>query len=160
MIQFPFAQFLHGSTALGANIKLNPKRPPAGAGKETAPVPMRARGGQNALQRTYRTTLLDVLRVDGFDVLNLAEHRDYVRVDLRNTAYRSYAQALGRASATLQRFTSDEIKRAVLVFHGPGLELASYTIDLERVTRANRQLHRNRPKRINTVSGCRSTPVN
>ena len=83
------AQYLHGSTvSLGANINLNPKRPPAGAGKETAPVPMRARGGQNALQRTDRATLLDVLRVDGFDVLNLAEHRDYVRVDLRNTAYR------------------------------------------------------------------------
>ena len=94
---------------------------------------MRARGGQNASQRTDRTTLLDVLRVDGFDVLNLAEHRDYVRVDLRNTAYRSYAQALGRASATVQRFTSDEIKRAIVVFHGSGLELASYTIDLERV---------------------------
>lgn len=130
------AQYLHGSTvSLGANIILNPKRPPAGAGKETAPVPMRARGGENALQRTDRTTLLDVLRVDGFEVLNLAEHRDYVRVDLRNTAYRSYAQALGRASATIQRFTSDGIKRAVLVFHGPGLELASYTIDLERVSK-------------------------
>ena len=130
------AQYLHGSTvSLGANIKLNPKRPPAGAGKETAPVPMRARGGENALKRTDRATLIDVLRVDGFDVLNLAEHRDYVRVDLRNTAYRSYAQALGRASATIQRFTSDGIKRAVLVFHGPGIELASYTIDLERVSK-------------------------
>lgn len=130
------AQYLHGSTvSLGANIILNPKRPPAGAGKETAPVPMRARGGENALKRTDRATLLDVLRVDGFDVLNLAEHRDYVRVDLRNTAYRSYAQALGRASATLQRFTSDEIKRAIVVFHGPGIELASYTIDLERVSK-------------------------
>ena len=128
------AQYLHGSTiSLGANINLNPKRPPAGAGKETAPVPMRDRGGQNALKRTDRTTLLDVLRVDGFEVLNLAEYQDYVRVDLRNTAYRSYAQALGRASATLQRFTSDEIKRAVLVFHGPGIELASYTINLERI---------------------------
>ena len=130
------AQYLHGSTvSLGANITLNPKRPPAGAGKETAPVPMRARGGQNAPQRTDRTTLLDVLRVDGFEVLNLAEHLDYVRVDLRNTAYRSYAQALGRASATIQRFTPDEIKHAIVVFHGSDLELASYTIDLERVSK-------------------------
>ncbi|MGB2409346.1 MAG: YjbH domain-containing protein, partial [Paracoccaceae bacterium] len=129
------AQYLHGSTiSLGANINLNPKRPPDGAGKETAPVPMRARGGSNSVQRTDRATLLDVLRVDGFEILNLAEYPDYVRVDLRNTSYRSYAQALGRASATTQRFTSDNIKRAVVVFHNAELELASYTIDLERVS--------------------------
>ena len=129
------AQYLHGSTvSLGANINLNPKRPPSGAGRETAPVPMRKRGGKYQLELTDRSTLLNVLKVDGFEILNLAEYADYVRVDLRNTTYRSYAQALGRASATLQRFTSDNIKRAIIVFHGRGLELSSYTVDLERIS--------------------------
>jgi len=129
------AQYLHGSTvSIGANINLNPKRPPSGAGKETAPVPMRKRGGKYQLVSTDRSTLMAVLEVDGFEILNLAEYPEHVRVDLRNTGYRSYAQALGRASATLQRFTSDNIKRAIIVFHGRGAELSSYIVDLERVT--------------------------
>ncbi|MDC0491273.1 YjbH domain-containing protein [Paracoccaceae bacterium] len=129
------AQYLHGSTvSIGANINLNPKRPPAGAGKETAPAPMRKRGEKYQLVSTDRSTLMAVLEVDGFEILNLAEYPEHVRVDLRNTGYRSYAQALGRASATLQRFTSDNIKRAIIVFHGRGAELSSYTVDLERVT--------------------------
>lgn len=129
------AQYLHGSTvSLGANIQLNPKRPPNGTGRETAPVPMRQRDGTLRIAQTDRDTLQTVLKVDGFDVLNFAEYPDYVRVDLRNTRYRSYAQALGRASATLQRFTSDNIKRAVVVFHKNGLEVSSYNIDLERIS--------------------------
>ena len=128
-------QYLYGSTvSFGANINLNPKRPPSGAGKETAPVPMRARGAKMQLVATDQSTLLNVLKIDGFEVLNLTEYSDYVRIDLRNTTYRSYAQALGRTSATLQRFTADNIKRAVVVFHGGGMELASYIVDLERIS--------------------------
>jgi len=72
--------------------------------------------------------------VDGFEVLSLRQNNDYIRVDLENTKYRSIAQALGRTTSTLQRFTADEIKRAVIVFHKDGLQLSSYTVDLERVT--------------------------
>ena len=129
------AQYLNGSTlSVGANIHLNPKRPPNGTGRETAPVPMRQRDGTLRIAQTDRDTLQTVLKVDGFEVLNFAEYSDYVRVDLRNKSYRSYAQALGRASATLQRFTSDKIKRAVVVFHNNGLEVSSYNIDLERIS--------------------------
>jgi hypothetical protein len=72
--------------------------------------------------------------VDGFEVLSLRQNNDYIRVDLENTKYRSIAQALGRTTSTLQRFTADEIKRAVIVLHKDGLQLSSYTVDLERVT--------------------------
>ena len=115
---------------------------------------MRARSGENALQRTDRTTLLDVLRVDGFDVLNLAEHRDYVQ---RIFATQPIDPMPGRASATLQLHI-DDIKRAIVVFHGSGLELASYTIDLERVSKEQTgsftKMLKDQP-----VSGHRSTPV-
>jgi len=129
------AQYLHGSTlSLGAIINLNPKRPPHGAGRETSPVPMRVRVGDTSLLETDKTSLRNTLAVDGFDVLNLQEHGNNIRVDLKNIQYRSYAQALGRASATIQRFSGDHIKNATIVFYKDGLAVASYTIDLLRVS--------------------------
>ena len=130
------AQYLHGSTlAVTANIAINPKRPPHDAGRETAPVPVRARGvGAAPVTRTDEATIRKVLAVEGFEVINFTEGGDYVRLDLKNTKYRSVAQALGRAAVTLQRFTSDATTRAVVVFHEKGLQAASYTVDLNRVT--------------------------
>jgi hypothetical protein len=129
------AQFLHGSTfSLGAVINLNPKRPPHGAGKETSPVPMRARGADAGAIETDETSLKNILRIDGFDVLRIQEHEAHMRIELKNTKYRSYAQALGRASATIQRFSGDHIKNATVSFFKKGIEVASYKIDLERVS--------------------------
>ena len=130
------AQYLHGSTSsITANFALNPTRPPHDAGRETAPVPFRARGGgAPVVEQTDEATIRKVFEVDGFEVLSLRQNKDYIRVDLENTKYRSIAQALGRTTSTLQRFTADEIKRAVIVFHKDGLQLSSYTVDLERVT--------------------------
>ena len=130
------AQYLHGSTlSVMANIALNPKRPPNDAGRETAPVPVRARGvGAAPVTRTDEATIRKVLAVEEFEVINFMDGGDYVRLDLKNTKYRSVAQALGRAAVTLQRFTSDATTRAVVVFHEKGLQAASYTVDLDRVT--------------------------
>lgn len=36
--------------------------------------------------------------------------------------------------STLQRFTADQIRRAIIAFHMDGLQLSSYIVDLERVT--------------------------
>jgi len=128
------AQYLNGSIlSLTANISMNPKRPPFGAGRETAPVPMRVRGASaSAPAETDAATIRQVLAVDGFEVLALRAEADFIRLDIRNTKYRSSAQALGRATATLQRFTSDEIKNAIIVFHARGLQLSSYKVDLEQ----------------------------
>ena len=132
------AQYLHGSTlSVTANIALNPKRPTNDAGRETAPVPMRARGdGTRPVSATDEATIRKVLGVEGFEVISLEDHGDYMRLDVKNTKYRSTAQALGRATATLQRFTSDATERAVIAFHEKGMQAASYTIDLERVAEA------------------------
>ena len=132
------AQYLHGSTvSLTANIALNPKRPLNDAGRDTAPVPMRLRGSDALpVAQTDQATLLKVLTVEGFEVISLTNGGDYVRLDVQNTKYRSTAQALGRAAVTVQRFTSDKTKHAIIAFHDKGMQVASYTIDLERVTDA------------------------
>ena len=132
------AQYLQGSTfSLTANIAMNPKRPKNDAGRETAPVPMRARGdGTLPVPTTDEATIRKVLAVEGFEVISLEDHGTYFRLDVKNTKYRSTAQALGRAAATLQRFTSDATKRAVIAFHEKGMQASSYTIDLERVAEA------------------------
>lgn len=129
------AQYLYGSTAsVTANFSLNPMRAPHDAGRETAPVPFRLRGDSApVMEQSDEATIRKVFEVDGFEVLSLKQNIDYIRVDLENTKYRSIAQALGRATSTLQRFTSDEIKRAIIVFYKDDLQLSSYTVDLESV---------------------------
>ena len=128
------AQYLHGSTlSMAAYVALNPKRPPHGAGRETAPVPMRLRGfGAPTAEQTDEATIRKVLAVDGFEVIALSEDADTIRLDVKNTRYRSTAQALGRAAATLQRFAADRVTRAVVVFREGGLQAASYAVDLDR----------------------------
>lgn len=128
------AQYLHGSTlSMAAHVALNPKRPPHGAGRETAPVPMRLRGfGAPTADQTDEATIRKVLAVDGFEVIALSEDADAIRLDVKNTRYRSTAQALGRAAATLQRFAADRVTRAVVVFREGGLQAASYAVDLDR----------------------------
>ena len=54
---------------------------------------------------------------------------------IKNTKFRSTAQAVGRVASTLQRFTSDDIKNANISFYSQDLQLASYRVDLQKVTK-------------------------
>ena len=134
------AQYLYGSTvSLGANIHLNPKRPPNGNGKELAPVPMRQRaikGGPWA--ETNIAAIKNVLEADEFLVTGMALETDHIRVDLENKKFRSTAQALGRVISTLQRFSGDEVEYAVIVFTDSRLPLAAYRVDLQTIGKHQR----------------------
>ena len=129
------AQYLHGSTvSLGANIHLNPKRPPNGNGRELAPVPMRLRaieGGPWA--ETNIAAIKNVLEADDFLVTGMVLEADHIRVDLENKKFRSTAQALGRVISTLQRFSGDKVEYAIIVFTDGTLPLASYRVDLQKL---------------------------
>ena len=72
-------------------------------------MPVRARGvGAAPVARTDEATIRKVLAVEGFEIINFSDGGDYLRLDLKNTKYRSVAQA----AVTLQRFTSDATTRA------------------------------------------------
>ena len=99
---------------------------------ELAPVPMRMRSKNLAkISKTDFVTIRKVLEYDKFKILNFTEKKDQIRVDLLNRKFRSTAQAVGRVTSTLQRFTSDEIKNALIIFYKNDVEVASYSIDLE-----------------------------
>ena len=129
------AQYLYGETvSLGANIILNPKRPPNGNGRELAPVPMRRRaidGGPWA--ETNIEAIKSVLEADEFLVTGLVLKADHIRVDLENIKFRSTAQALGRVISTLQRFSGDKTEYATIVFTDGVVPLASYRGDLQKI---------------------------
>ena len=127
-------QYLHGSeVSLTTSINVNPKSPPHGAGVELAPVPMRLRSKKEILLETDFDTIRKVLTVDKFRVLNISQKEKTIRVDLTNYRFRSVSQAVGRVSSTLQRFTSNKIERAEIVFHKNRLQVASYSVDLNKI---------------------------
>ena len=103
---------------------LNPNRPPNNAGLELAPVPMRHRNTKPASYKiSDQETIYKVLKVDGFKIKDYQQSENLVGIDVTNTKFRSVAQAVGRIVSTLQRFTSDDIKEAVIVFHRNNLQL-------------------------------------
>ena len=72
---------------------------------------------------------------DRFEIHYFRTEVNTVHIGVTNTKFRSQAQAVGRVSSTLQRFTSDEIKIAFISFYSQGLRTVSYRVDLEKVTR-------------------------
>ena len=131
------AQYLHGSQAsVTAQVSVNPSRPPLLGGKELAPVPMRLRGeGSPPVNTTNNIVIRKVLAVDGFEILDLKFSDDTVSILVKNTKFRSAAQAVGRVTSTLQRFTADNIKFAFISFYFEDLQMATYRVDLEKVAK-------------------------
>ncbi len=131
------AQYLHGSQiSMTANINVNPGRPPLMGGKELAPVPMRSRGvGSLPVNISDETIIKKVLKADRFEIHYLKFETDIVEIGVTNTKFRSQAQAVGRIASTLQRFTSDDITIANISFYSQDLQLVSYRVDLEKVTK-------------------------
>ncbi len=129
------AQYLHGDIfSIKGNLNINPKRPIYGAGLELAPVPMLDRKAkQNKLLETNESIIRKVLQYDEFEILSIKEDKDTIRIDLINRKFRSVSQALGRAASTLQRFSKTQTKKALVVFHKNGLQVASYKINLDQV---------------------------
>ena len=75
-----------------------------------------------------------VLAVDGFVIQNLNFKDDTVKIIVTNTKFRSTAQAVGRVSSTLQRFTSNNIRFANISFFSRNIITGSYRVDLEKIT--------------------------
>ena len=122
-------QFLQGNTfGLSASMFFNPKRPPNGDGFELAPVPMRSRNLVSNVQNSPEI-IKTVLKSEGFLLKGIKITGDTIRVDVENQEFRSVAQAVGRITRTLQRFSSDDITKAKVVFIKRTMPVASYEIN-------------------------------
>ena len=142
-------QYLHESQiSLTANLKINPDRPPLLGGKELAPVPMRLRDNNLFYVRESKENIIrKVLKADQFEIYNLKFSADTVSIVIKNTKFRSTAQAVGRITSTLQRFTADNVKFAHISFFSKGLQTATYRVDLEKVT--EEQYYPSEPRKDN-----------
>ena len=130
-------EYLHGSQlSFTANVFANPGRPPLKGGMELAPVPMRLRGdGALPVKQSNETLIRKVLAADKFEIHHFKLEGEAVQITVTNTKFRSTAQAVGRLASTLQRFTSDTTKIAYITFQRSGLLVASYRVDLYKVTK-------------------------
>jgi DNA-binding protein len=130
------AQYLHGSqVSITAQVSVNPSRPPFLGGQELAPIPMRLRSNQSSLVSSSDESIIrKVLAVDGFEIQHFKLENDIASIGVKNTKFRSIAQAVGRVASTLQRFTSDEIKIANISFYSQNLQTVNYRVDLEKIT--------------------------
>ena len=130
------AQYLYGNQfSISAHLSINPGRPPMSGGKELAPVPMRLRGDKAlAVNQNNEDLIRKVFLADRFEIHYLKFEENTVTVVVSNTKFRSTAQAVGRVASTLQRFSSDKIKFAKISFYSRDLQVATFQVDLEKVT--------------------------
>ena len=92
------------------------------------------RGGNDPpVSQNKEDVIRKVFAADRFDIHYLKFEDDTVNVVITNTKL-GLAQAIGRLASTLQRFTSDEIKFANITFYFRDLQMATYLVDLEKVT--------------------------
>lgn len=129
-------QYLHGNTfAVGANIKLNPSRPLNGNGRDKAPVPLGKRDNLLKIPSANNISIIKAaLESDSFLVSDMQIKKNHIRIEIENTKFRSTAQALGRISTSLQRFSSNEIEYADIIILSENYPIASYRLDLQAIT--------------------------
>ena len=87
------------------------------------------------MQQNRSDIIKTVLAADKFEIHELKLENNSISVIVTNTKFRSTAQAVGRIASTLQRFTSDEIKKAKISFKSQSLITATYKVDLEQITK-------------------------
>ena len=96
---------------------------------------MRLRGERAPpLNVSEESVIRKVLAVDGFEIQNLDFKNDSVNIMVKNTKFRSTAQAVGRVASTLQRFAADNVQNANIAFYSNGLHTATYRVNLEKIT--------------------------
>lgn len=129
-------QYLHGSqVSVTGQVTINPNRPPFLGGKELAPVPMRLRDNQTSnFTKSDTDTIRKVLAADRFEIHELTMSQDTVDIVITNTKFRSTAQVVGRVASTLQRFSANKIKFANITLVSSDLLIASYRVDLDKIT--------------------------
>jgi len=130
-------QYLHGNqVSVTGQIALNPNHPPLKGGRDLAPVPMRLRGTNAlALETNDEGVIRKVLAADQFEIHRLEIENATATAVITNTKFRSTAQAVGRVASTLQRFTSDRIKFANISFYSGDLQIVTYRVNLEKITK-------------------------
>ena len=85
---------------------------------------MRLRGsGTLAAKKNNEEIIRKVLAADHFKIYFIDFNVSEVDIGVTNTKFRSTAQALGRLTSTLQRFTSDDVKVATISFIDDNLKL-------------------------------------
>ena len=88
-----------------------------------------------SLQQNNIDAIKKVLAADRFELRAKILYDKSVNIIVTNTKFRSTAQAIGRVSSTLQRFTSDKIHFANISFASGDLVTATYRVDLNEITR-------------------------
>ena len=68
----------------------------------------------------------------GFEINYLKFNDDTVSITIKNTKFRSTAQAVGRVASTLQRFTSDDIQFANISFYSKDLHSGELSSGLRK----------------------------
>ena len=89
--------------------------------------------GSPSINFSDEAIIRKVLAVDGFQIHDLKVINDTVRIAVKNTKFRSTAQALGRVASTLQRFAADDVRFAKISFYSKDLLAATYRVDLQKI---------------------------
>ncbi|RYH04027.1 YjbH domain-containing protein [Salipiger sp. IMCC34102] len=132
------ADYLYGNElGLRATFDVNPNDRPTFSGFDQAPAPVKprtaeqmeaARSWNRAAEPQLRSTLADLLEVEGIDLLGLEMTDRRARVRYQNNRYRSETQAAGRVSRMMTQVMPPAIETFVLEPERNGLPLSAINV--------------------------------
>lgn len=145
------AYYLYGSEiGLQFNLVVDPRRPPAPSGLETAPLPVRPRPAYATDPEAWATdwtsdpevrpgvqaALAKALAKDGQVLESMSLSANRVEVRIRNQRYLAQPQAVGRTARTLTRALPPSVETFVITSMVQGMPASSVTLtrrDVERL---------------------------
>lgn len=147
--------YLYGSEiGLQFSLDIDPRRPPAPSGLETAPLPVRPRPARASNPEDWGTdwtadpkvhpgiqaAVAKALAKDGQILESMALSATRVEVRVRNQRYLAQPQAIGRTARTLTRALPPSVETLVITSVAEGMPVSSVTLnrrDVERLEAEN-----------------------
>lgn len=135
--------YLYGSeVGLQFNLAIDPRRPPAPSGLETAPLPVRPRPSPSSDPAAWatdwtadpevhpgvQTAVAKAMEKDGMVLESMALSATRVEVRLRNQKYLAQPQAVGRTARILTRALPPSVETLVITSVAEGMPTSSVTL--------------------------------
>ncbi len=135
--------YLYGSeVGLQFSLAIDPRRPPAPSGLETAPLPVRPRPARAANPEDWGTdwttdpkvhpgiqdAVAKAMKKDGMILESMSLSASRVEVRVRNTRYLAQPQAIGRSARILTRALPPSVETLVITSMTEGMPTSSVTL--------------------------------
>ena len=128
---------------MSAHFELNTSDMDFGSGIDPAPVPIRHRvlSDQNQYIASDIPRMSEIMKIDGFEILDVTESDEQIEIKVENLKYRSPSQAIGRLLRSASRYLRNDIEIIKIYFIEKGMVVSTISIDRSSLEQLDGQVN-------------------